>query len=183
MSEEEKTTEEVVEPQDSNLEEELVLDLEEETEQGEGSEAEVDWKQKASELEAKNKQLFARLKKGEQKTEKPQDNSSSDVVDVKDAVKKLQMAENKRQFGYEHNLSPDEVDAIFKINPNPDASTLKDPFVRGGIQMLRAKKRVENATPSTSRTSTTINGKSWSELSTKEKEQNFDKFRQNFRKK
>lgn len=68
----------------------------------------------------------------------------------------LELAEKKRQFGYEHGLSPEETDSVFRLNPNPTKAVLEDPFVKGGLAALRAKKRISDNTPSSSSRSATI---------------------------
>lgn len=158
-----------------NTDEELNLELENEEEQGEGSvNGEVNWELKAKELEAKNKQLYARIKKGEQKVEKPQPNSTTDdLSDIRETVSKLSLSEKKRQFGYEYNLSPEETDAVFRLNPNPDKKTLEDPFIKGGLEAIRAKKRVEGAIPSSTGKVPTVNGKTWSQMTPEERKSNF----------
>lgn len=69
-------------------------------------------------------------------------------VELHKTVAELALAEKKRQFGYANGLSPEETDAVFRINPSPTKETLEDPFVQGGLNNLRAKKRVDNNTPS-----------------------------------
>lgn len=168
-------SEQELENQDSlNTDEELNLELEDETEQGEGSDGEVNWELKAKELEAKNKQLFARIKKNEQRIEKPKTNSTTeDLSDIRETVKNLSLSEKKRQFGYEHNLSPEETDAVFRLNPNPDKKTLEDPFIKGGLEAIRAKKRIEGAIPSSTGKVPTVNGKTWAQMTAEERQANF----------
>ena len=48
-------------------------------------------------------------------------------------------------------ISPEETDAIFKLSPNPTKEVLDDPFVKGGLSSLRAKRKVAENTPSSSR--------------------------------
>jgi hypothetical protein len=123
----------------------LVLEEETPTEQ---PAQEIDWKAEA----LKQKAIAQRLAKkvSTQPVEKKQDLPTEDF-DVKKTVKELQLAEKKRQFGYEHGLSPEEADAVFKINPNPTKDVLEDPFVKGGLSAIRAKKKVEDNIPKSSR--------------------------------
>lgn len=156
--------------------EELNLDLELEPEEA-SPEAQDDVeaiRQRLYEVEAKNKQLYARLKK-QAPVEKPNLKSSSneDLQEVTKTVRELKLLETKRQFGYEHNLSPQEVDAIYKINPNPSKETLEDPFVKGGLAAIRAKKSVENAIPGSSKRSPSVNGKSFAEMTKEERAKNW----------
>ena len=98
--------------------------------------------------------------------------------DIRKSVAELQFAERKRQFGYEHGLSPEETDAVFKVNPNPTKEDLEDPFIKGGLESIRAKRRVESNTPSPSSKTFKVNGKTFSELTPEEKEANWSKYQQ-----
>lgn len=105
---------------------------------------------------------------------KPQTNSTTeDLSDIRETVKNLSLSEKKRQFGYEHNLSPEETDAVFRLNPNPDKKTLEDPFIKGGLEAIRAKKRVEGAIPSSTGKVPTVNGKTWAQMTAEERQANF----------
>ena len=87
---------------------------------------------------------------------------------------KIELSERKRTFGYENNLSPAEVDAVFKLNPNPTKKTLQDPFVQGGLEKLRASRNADANIPSGGAGRTfKVNGKSWGELDSGEKQSNF----------
>lgn len=167
------------EPQDAiNLEEDLDLDL-----NLSGDEDTEDLKTKVEEANKKLenfKNVVARAKKAEeelkklkQQPQKPLPEKKDD--DIRSSVEELKFAEKKRQFGYEHNLAPDEVDAIFKFNPNPTKEDLDNPFVKGGLEALKAKKRVESNTPSPSSKIFKVNGKSWGEMTPEEKEANWSK--------
>ena len=90
-------------------------------------------------------------------------------------VKRLETIENKRQFGYENGLSPEETDAVFKFaNGKPTKETLENPFVKAGIESLRAQKRVEDNTPSSFARSTSFGGKQFSEMSEDERRKAFE---------
>lgn len=95
--------------------------------------------------EEKAKVLQAELEKYKKPTltEKPDDITST--------VKRLELAETKRQYGYEHGLSPEETDFVFKISPKPSKETLDDVAIKGALQAIRAKKKVSDNTPKASR--------------------------------
>lgn len=128
------------------IEQEVELTLEEDTTDEPAQE--IDWKAEALKQKAINQRLS---KKVAQPVEKKQDLTEKKDDDIRLTVKELQLAEKKRQFGYEHGLSPEEADAVFKLTPNPTKEVLEDPFVKGGLASLRAKKRVAENTPSSSR--------------------------------
>lgn len=95
--------------------------------------------------------------------------------DTVQTVKRLEVIENKRQFGFENSLSPEETDAVFKFaNGKPSKETLEHPFIKAGIESLRTQKRVESNTPSSSQRSSTFGGKSFTELSEDERKNAFE---------
>jgi len=138
---ENETTQEV----QPDIEQEVELTLEEETPTEVATET-VDWQKQALKYKAIAQRYAKKFQGGspapkQELTEKKDD-------DIRLTVKSLQMAEAKRQFGYEHGLSPEETDAVYKLNPNPTKEILDDSFVKGGLAALRAKKRVAENTPS-----------------------------------
>lgn len=92
--------------------------------------------------------------------------------DLAERMKKLELSEQKRQFGHEHGLSPQEVDKVFQINPNPDKETLEDPFVKAGLQAIRSQNRTEQNTPSPSGSSPSVRpSKPLNEMTPQERDQ------------
>jgi hypothetical protein len=91
------------------------------------------------------------------------------------SVKKLEVIEAKRQFGYENSLSPEETDFLFKFTGGkPDKSVLENPFVKSGIEGFRASKRVEANTPGSSSRSQVFQGKEFKEMSDDERRKSFE---------
>lgn len=87
---------------------------------------------------------------------------------------RVESVERKRQFGYEHSLSPQEVDMVFKFDRKPSAKTLKNPFVQGGLEKLRAKQNADENTPSGHAAKVFgSEGKPWDKLDDSEKQANF----------
>jgi len=129
-------------------EEELEITPEVETPIEETPVDETVWKAEALKYKA-IAQRYIKDKKGGSPVPKRELVEKTD--DIRLTVKELQLAEKKRQFGYENGLSPEEADAVFKLTPNPTKEVLEDPFVKGGLASLRAKKRVAENTPSSSR--------------------------------
>lgn len=84
------------------------------------------------------------------------------------------LLEKKRDFGYKNNLSPDEVDVVFRLTSRPTSKFLQEPQVKGAIEGLRAHRNVRNNTPgSTGQTFKTSVGKDWKDLKDDEKQANF----------
>lgn len=157
---------------DEELELELNLD---DTEDVETLKAQI-----AKDAEAK-RQLTARAKAAEEKlkaaTPKPLPKPKLDE-DVLTDVKELKLAERKRQFGYRHNLSPEETDKLFRFTPadgDPE-ETLKDPFFETALSESRKAARAADATPSSSNRSVKVEGKTFAQMTPEERKANWDKF-------
>lgn len=166
--------------------EELDLDLEEGDQGAPPADDVESLKQRNADLEAKNKQLYARIKKQKPQPTLPTQKPKDDMGNVREAgtrLSALELAESKRQYAWENNLSPEETDAVFRLNSNPTKETLNDIFIKGGLEAFRAKKRVENAIPSPSSRSSAVDGKSFADMTPEEREKNFSKVAANFKKK
>lgn len=95
--------------------------------------------------------------------------------EIATTVKRLASIEDKRQFGYEHGLSPEETDSVFKFaSGKPTKETLEHPFVKAGIESLRASKRVADNTPSSSSRSMTFQGKEFKDLTEEDRAKAFE---------
>lgn len=55
--------------------------------------------------------------------------------------------EEKRQFGYENSLAPDEVDVVFRLTKRPTSKSLNDPVIKGALDGYRTAKRAKANTP------------------------------------
>lgn len=171
----EETTEEEV-PQEEEVVEEDALEETEEAEE-ESTEDEVDWKSEALKYKAialRNKKKTKDVKSNI--NSKLQDKAESPDVEVVSRLANLEMAEKKRQFGYEHGLSPKETDAVFKIDSDPSVETLKDPFIKAGLEALKSQERVAKNTPTTSAKSQRIDTKKMKDLSPVEQDRELQKF-------
>lgn len=143
-----------------------------------------------AELERKNqiiRQLTARAKTAEAKAQnfdKPISKPAEKKDDgIKQTVERLAFAEEKRQFGYENNLSPEETDYLFKISPKPTKELLQDPFVKGGIDAIRAKKKVESNTPALSSRSPRFEIPSKKDMTAEDKQKHFEDYMSNLKRK
>jgi hypothetical protein len=87
--------------------------------------------------------------------------------------KRLDLLEAKRQFGHENNLSPKEVDYVFRITKRPTAKVLNDPFIKSGLAGLRSADNVRKNTPGSSPASVKFQGKDWKELKPEERQASF----------
>jgi hypothetical protein len=91
-------------------------------------------------------------------------------------VATLKQSEEKRLFGYEHKLSPEETDRVFAyangVGKKP-AEVLPDPFVKNALDGMRSAARREGATPGSSSRSPVVDGKNFNEMNTDDKRKNF----------
>ena len=126
----------------------------------------------AKEAEAR-RQLTARAKDAESKISAPRLEEKHD--DIRSTVAELKLAETKRQFGYEHGLSPEETDFVFKINGKPTKEALDDVAIKGALQAIRGQKKVAGNTPRASRSSGFTLPTKKTPLTADEKQEAFDK--------
>lgn len=162
-----------VDVQPEIIEPDLEITLEDETPEVAPEVAPTDWQKEALKYKA-IAQRYAKKVQGGTPAPK-QDLPAKEVSDIHKTVASLQLAETKRQFGYENGLSPEETDAVFKLSPNPTKAVLDDPFVKGGLSALRSKKRVEENTPKSSSRSASFKIDS-KETSTEARQKALDEF-------
>ena len=145
-------------------------EVEQENQQPEEEVDSTDWKAEA----LKHRAIAERLKKkiSTQNIIKPKQEHDDELVKT---VNRLNSLEEKRQFGFENNLSPQETDYAFKFSGGkPTKETLEDPFFKGALDSYRAKQRLENNTPSSTSRSPVFGDKPFSELSDEERAKAFE---------
>ena len=154
---------------------EIILDGEQDKVPGAVEEGDdFDWKADA----LKHRAIAGRLKNKLSKVA-PITNVSKEEHKIDDEivgdVRALKEAEAKRQFGFEHGLSPRETDMAFKFsNGKPTKETLEDPFFKGGLETLRTKDRLANNTPGSTSRSTVFKDKPFVELSEDDRKKTFE---------
>lgn len=119
------------------------------------------------------------------KQPKPLSNQQKEPVDddVRKTVNELKLIEEKRQFGYENKLSPEETDFVFSFSKGkPTKEIMENPFVKAGIDGFRQNKRLEANTPSSSAHSPIFGNKPFEEMSIEERRKAFEEKRKNFKK-
>lgn len=166
-------TETLDEESTDSVDEEQVSDSEESLEAEDDSE--IDWRTRAIKAE-KAIENAKKAQKQEAKPVKKSANALNPDEDIRAEIAALKLAERKRQFGYEYGLSPKETDKVFQVNPDPDADTLKDPFIKAGIEALRRQERVANNSLSPSAKAGTFSPKKFSKLTPQEREAEFKKY-------
>lgn len=96
-----------------------------------------------------------------------------------DRLTRLEQSEEKRTFGHQHTLAPEETDALFAYAAGrgmKPADALKDPFFANGLKSMRQEKQNGAATPGISNRRPTVEGKDWDKLESKDKRANFGEF-------
>lgn len=165
---------------DEEIESLLNSDESEESEE-ESDEMPESVKEMLAKKDAMIRQLHARAKKAESEkknfnNQPKRESKKVETDDIRDTVISLKIAEQKRQFGYENGLSPEETDYLFKINPEPTKELLQDPFIKGGLEAVRAKKRAESNTPSLNSRSPRFELPKKKDLTPDDKQKNFESY-------
>ena len=131
------------------------------------------WRDRALDPSGKTyKELYETALKPKQETPIPVE------PDVKDRLYKIEQIEEKRQFGYQNNLSPEETDYLFALAKGSEkkpSELLADTFVKGGLETVRKQKNNESATPRPSSRSPMVEGKSFNELKPEDKRKHWAK--------
>lgn len=159
------------------IENEDSLNLEEDVEPTETELALEAEREKTAKLEETNKRLFERATKAEEKAKaarqitRPTKESDDETVS---RLEKLEKIELKRQFGFEHGLSPAETDIVFQFSQGkPTKETLEHPFIKAGLEAQRAEDRVNKNTPNPSSRSLSYQGKDFKDLSEEDRQKAF----------
>lgn len=101
-----------------------------------------------------------------------------ELAKLQGEVQRLNLSEEKRQFGYDHELSPSETNEVFAYaighNIKP-SEALDKPFIKSGLESMRSQARAEGATPGPSGRSPVVEGKPFGEMSKDDKRKNFPK--------
>ena len=132
------------------------------------SQTSIDWKAKAEEAQKRASMLQRLLNK----KDKPTTNLNNQ--DLSKDIAEIKFARKIDNFAEENGLTRTQAERVLKIDPNATSETLKDPFIAEGVKAIGRKERVDNATPGTS-TTTSVNGKSFKEMTPQERKANFSR--------
>ena len=116
-----------------------------------------------------NRRVTQKQNKGRD-TRQPSDNDRR-----LDAIEKQQqetaLLERKRTFGYENNLSPKQVNHVFRLTKRPTAKFLAKPHVKAALEAIKSQENVGRNTPSSSgQKFRSPNGKGWTEMKPEERQ-------------
>lgn len=143
---------------------------------------EVDYKSKAEILASEVAKWKAIAIRKSKKPQTLQDKPEPIDEDIVRSVRELKLIEQKRQFGYDFNLSPEETDFVFKFSGGkPNKETLENAFVKSGLEGFRASKRLENNIPSSKSGSRIFQEKEFSEMTDDERRKAFDEASKKFK--
>lgn len=94
---------------------------------------------------------------------------------VEKFARNAEVLEKKRTFGFENNLSPAQVDFVFRNTKRPTKKFLETPAIKAGLDAIAAQSNVRNNTPSSGGRGSfkSQGGKSWEKMDEKEKQDNF----------
>lgn len=135
------------------------------------------WRDKA--IDPATKKPFSEvLAEAKKQFEKKPESSSAAEPKIEERLGHLEMSEEKRQFGHENKLSPEETDNLFAyakgMNQKP-ADALKNTFFTEALKAFRQASKNGSATPNPSARAPVVEGKSIKEMNTDEKRKNFSK--------
>ena len=124
----------------------------------------TDWEAKAKHAENKSAMLQRLLNKKDKTINKTNTNTEleKDIAEIK-------LSRKVDRFAEENNLSRAQAEKVFKLNPNPTAEFLKDPFIASGLQDMTRRDRVDNAMSGGVRTPIT-SSKPFAEMTDSEKQ-------------
>lgn len=150
MAEEEIVQEEVVEEEVEETEPETDDDSSPEEEAEEENDpyaglSEKDLKKRLGKAE----KALVKNKKANKPTPPITTPGSNKSDEIPEWGQKILASDAKRQFGYEHDLAPETVDAVFQFTggKTPTETDMENDAVKAIIKSLQAKKRVAENTP------------------------------------
>lgn len=127
-------------------------------------------RRKLEESETKNREMFARLKKQQAKSQSTQSATDEDWKGKVDFV-----------ISQGRELESDEVEEVVAYAKGKGisyAEAMKSPVISTFLKENKAQKRVSSATPGSSKSSFSSNGKSWEQMNPSERSQNYQAFLQ-----
>lgn len=146
---------------------------------------EEDWKakyeeerqarEKAEKLIEKRKRRLKREKKEEPKKNYKQEEGDDELSE---RLARLEQTEEKRIFGHEYGLSPEESDEVFayaKGKGIKPSEAVESPIMKSALADMRKKQKVEDNTPSSS-SKTPMQKENFTSLKSNEKNDEWNKF-------
>lgn len=183
MSQENDYTQDELETTEEEIEE--TQDTEEEENESEEETTEDNKKPSYEELQEQLAKAQRAIMKNKKKSKQKPKKSSTDEEEpeLQDRLSKVETNQRKWDFGVKHDLSPSVVDEIYKtLGRLPSDQELKSPAIKGAIDAVKKSKRRKDNTPNNGAGDSTLINKDFSKLSKAEKQKNFEKYSQKFKK-
>jgi len=128
-------------------------------------------KAKIAELDAKNKQLYARIKKPDKVEKKPTIKSQPD--EDLDWKRRIEFITTKGR-----NLDAEDIDEVVAYAKGKGIAyeeALESNVIKAHLKVKQARAKIANATPPTSSSAVKVNGKTWTDMSEEERAANYTK--------
>lgn len=136
-----------------------------------------DFLKKNSNNQNANRRVHSKDRKNDRGNRPNSQSSKTDerLASLEKAQRKSALIEAKRNFGYENNLSPKQVDVVFNMTKRPTKKFLDIPYVKAALDTIAKQANVRDNTPSGSGKGSFRNqsGKSWDKMDQNEKQANF----------
>lgn len=127
--------------------------------------------ERAKDAEAKAKEYKAKISLSTPATPKIDEDIMADVKDLKSFKKMFEL-------GQKNKLSPDETEKLIRysgtVNKDPNEA-LKDEDFKDILEVGRKRSRIANAIPSSSNRTTSVEGKSFKDMTPEERSKNWGK--------
>ena len=112
-------------------------------------------------------------KKDGRDTKQPSDTDKR-LAQLEQSNKERMLLEKKLDFASEHGLSKKQVNYVFKLTNRPTPKFLNKPHVKAALDAIKSQEGVARNTPSSSgKRFKAPGGKKWTELSSEERQSNF----------
>lgn len=155
------------------------LDLDEEEDKSKVDEDELDKPLTRREWidyqeQQKKNRFFAEQRRAD-KTKNYQGSNKSEDNPIESRLTAIEINSAKIAFATQHGLNGKEIEYVWKFtNGKPNAKSLEDPFIKGGLENLRTSNNLKENMSSGSGASTfEVEGKKWDDLKSDEKQSNF----------
>lgn len=93
-----------------------------------------------------NRRIASKDQKG--RPTKPPSELDRRLSTLEQTQKETALLERKRTFGYEHGLSPKQVNHVFRLTKRPTPKFLAKPHVKAAIDAIASQEKVARNTPS-----------------------------------
>lgn len=137
---------------------------------------------KKKELEAQKRHWREKAQQDEEDEDDDEDSSTQEVdpneiQELKEDLNKVKRSEKKRKFQHKHNLSPKQVDFLFRKSDGDPEEEMDKPAMKAALNEIESQEKVEENTPSSSSTNISTSNqtdKDYDELTEQEKQKLYE---------